>query len=516
MKVTNIVSGRQIELHRAYKNAQFDFYFGVNNDYFVYQYYDEESRRVTQTRFPSGIDCTAYGIDRDLQAHTSVLINVDGENYRRGHFFRLPNLGRQNDVSISGISQVHLADELLQKFDGLYAEQNQSVFAEQNQHVFITRLIDGVLTLTDLVCRAYNTTGYRYVTESGVEHQIHLNDYERNNIIQMIQNRDTNQYVWGENAEGRNAIFENQTARELHGALPRLGGYHQTTRTNDIFSEESVNWFVGFEVEKEDLEARNRARRLDSNIGDGWVAESDSSLDGTTGVEFVSPVFDLFNTKNLFEQFDKFSWVMNAGYSRACGGHITISRRGMDADDLVDKLAPFAPLLFSLYEGRLATQWGGVQTKNEMKNGSRKAIHNCKRHYRSKNAVEIRIFSAVSTLESIKFRTKLVQWICAQIDKGELTTFTKVADAMFNDKKLNKLLRQQYSAEKLARKQALAYVFGGCLEGQSASDFLNSTDNYERTIERMKRAFNSVNIYVRREVESKFGSFVVNKAKGEL
>jgi hypothetical protein len=87
---------------------------------------------------------------------------------------------------------------------------------------------------------------------------------------------------------------------------------------------------------------------------------------------------------------------------------------------------------------------------------------------------------------------------------------------MFTDKKLNKLLRQQYSAEKLARKQALAYVFGGCLEGQSASDFLGSADNYERTIERMKRAYNSVNLYVRREVESKFGSFVVNKAKGEL
>ncbi len=508
MKVTNIVSGRQIELHRAYQNSQFNFYFGFKDNYFVYQYYDEEEQRLTQSRFPSAIDCTAYGIDRDLQAHTSVLINVDGENYRRGQFFRLPNLMRQNDISISGISQAHLADDMLQKFD--------EFDSESYQYVFITRLIDGVLTLTDLVNRGYHTTAYRYITESGVEETIHLSDHEQNNIIQKIRNRDTNQYVWGENSEGRNSIFENQTARELHGALPRLGGYHQTTRTNDIFNQGSVNWFVGYEVEKEDLGVRNRARRLNSNLGGGWFAESDSSLDGTTGVEFVSPVFDLFNTKHLFEQFDEFSWVMDAGYSRACGGHITISRRGMDADDLIDKLAPFAPLLFSLYEGRLSTQYGGVQTKSEMKGGSRKAIHNCKRGYRPKNAVEIRIFSAVSTLDSIKFRTKLVQWICAQIDKGELTTFTKVADAMFSDKKLNKLLRQQYSAEKLARKQALAYVFGGCLEGQSASDFLGSADNYERTIERMKRAYNSVNLYVRREVESKFGSFVVNKAKGEL
>jgi hypothetical protein len=117
MKVTNIVSGRQIELHRAYQNSQFNFYFGFKDNYFVYQYYDEEEQRITQSRFPSAIDCTAYGIDRDLQAHTSVLINVDGENYRRGQFFRLPNLMRQNDISISGISQAHLADDMLQKFD---------------------------------------------------------------------------------------------------------------------------------------------------------------------------------------------------------------------------------------------------------------------------------------------------------------------------------------------------------------------------------------------------------------
>jgi DNA-binding transcriptional MocR family regulator len=108
-----------------------------------------------------------------------------------------------------------------------------------------------------------------------------------------------------------------------------------------------------------------------------------------------------------------------------------------------------------------------------------------------------------------------VQWIVKQIDNGTYTKFTEVADAMFSDKKLNKLLRSQYSAEKLARKQALVYVFGGCLEGQSPTEFLANSDNYDRTLERMKRAYASVQNFTSRAVESKFGSHTIRKAIGQ-
>lgn len=502
MKVTNIVSGRQIEIRRSYYNEQFNFYFGINNDFFVYTYANNEGE-LFRTRFPRALNAAEYGIDVRQGAHSSALINLRGQQVWRGRYSRSECVSERR---VLGLPHVTLTD----------AEKVNFEVRESESNTYVALLIGNELHTTDLVCRQYSTTAVRFYDANGEAHVLRFQDNEYGHVLSAIRAGQTS-YTTSRDLQGNTAIFANAEIQEQFGAAPELSGYHGPARNTEIFNDLSVDWFVGFEVEKEDLNVRNRCARANCNLGDGWIAERDGSLDSQTGVEVVSPVLNLFDTKTLFEQFDKYEWVMNAGYSRRCGGHITISRRGISADDLVDKLAPFVPMLFSLYEGRLSNQYSGVQSKDEIKRGSRRAINNCSRAYNNrKEAVEIRIFSAVSTLESIKFRTKLVQWICAQIDKGTFTTFTQVADAMFNDKKLNKLLRQQYSVEKLARKQALTYVFGGCLEGQSPSEFLTDADNYDRTIERMKRAYDSVQGYVRREVESKFGTYSVNKAAGKL
>ena len=502
MKVTNIVSGRQIELHRAHFNEQFNFYFGINNDFFVYTYANNEGE-LFRTRFPRALNAANYGIDARQGAHSSAMFDLRGQQVWRGRYFRSEYVSGRR---VQGLPHVTLTA----------AEKVNFKVREDSSNAYVSLLIGGVLHTTDLVIRQYSTTSTKFYDANGEAHVMCFQDNEYGHVFSAIRAGDT-EYLTGRDLQGNTAIFANAEIQERFGAAPELSGYHGPSRNTEIFNDSSVNWFVGFEVEKEDLNVRTRCARANCNLGDGWIAERDGSLDSSTGVEVVSPVLNLFNTKTLFEQFDKYEWVMNAEYSRRCGGHITISRRGMSADDLVDKLAPFVPMLFSLYEGRLSNQYSGVQSKDEIKRGSRRAINNCSRSYNNrKEAVEIRIFSSVSTLESIKFRTKLVQWMCAHIDKGTFTTFTQVADAMFNDKKLNKLLRQQYSVDKLARKQALTYVFGGCLEGQSPSEFLTDADNYDRTIERMKRAYDSVQGYVRREVESKFGTYSVNKAAGKL
>lgn len=507
MKVTNIVSGRQIEIRRSYYNEQFNFYFGINDDFFVYTYANNEGE-LFRTRFPRALNAANYGIDARQGAHSSALFDLRGQQVWRDRYFRSEQVSEQR---ILGIPHVTLTDDEKANFVVRVAESSG-----HNSNVFVSLLIGEVLHTTDLVVRNYSTTSAKFYDANGVSHVLSFQDNEYGHVMSAIREGRT-EYLTGRDLLGNTSIFANSDIQERFGAAPELSGYHGPSRNTEIFNDSSVEWFVGFEVEKEDLNVRNRCARANCNLGDGWIAERDGSLDSSTGVEVVSPVLNLFDTKTLFEQFEKYDWVMNAEYSRRCGGHITISRRGISADDLVDKLAPFVPMLFSLYEGRLSNQYSGVQNKDEIKRGSRRAINNCSRSYNNrKEAVEIRIFSAVSTLESIKFRTKLVQWICAHIDKSTFTTFTQVADAMFNDKKLNKLLRQQYSAEKLARKQALTYVFGGCLEGQSPSEFLTDADNYDRTIERMKRAYDSVQGYVRREVESKFGTYSVNKAAGKL
>ena len=104
-----------------------------------------------------------------------------------------------------------------------------------------------------------------------------------------------------------------------------------------------------------------------------------------------------------------------------------------------------------------------------------------------------------------------MQWIANAIDSGKYSTYTDVADAMFNDKKLFKLLKTQYDNTKLRRKQALVYLFAGCLEDVSARNFLKQ-EEHDRMIERIRSAYNSMSIYVRREVVGKFGTMTIDKS----
>jgi hypothetical protein len=502
MKVTNIVSGRKIEIHRAIYNSQFDFYFGVNNDGFRYKYLDTATGNVVITAFPKALNAEQYGIDYNTRCHESVYTSIGALRTEAGIYYRRAS-GQRNPNRLEGFPHLELSDATF-----------EAVPTTDNPTNFVCVVIDGQLYTTDLCASSdYRTSEYQLFGVGFAAQEIRLHDNYRHEYLNQIRRSD-NELVVGD-LRGRTTIFENEEVARRYGDAPSLGGYHQTTRSNSILNDESVEWFVGFEVEKEDQEMRNRCAWANSNLGNGWVVERDSSLDHRTGFEVVSPVFNLLDTKTMFDEFDRLDWVMNSGHSRRCGGHITISRRGVTAVELIDKLSPFIPLLFSLYEGRLSTDYGGIQNKDEMKRGSRKAIYNCNFGTLPKDAVELRIFSAVSTLESIKFRTKLVQWIVKHIDNGTFTSFTEVAEAMFTDKKLNKLLRSQYSAEKLARKQALVYVFGGCLEGQSPTEFLANSDNYDRTLERMKRAYASVRNFTSRAVESKFGSYTIRKAIGQ-
>ena len=496
MKVTNIVSGRKIDYYRSYYNEQFDFYFGINNDYFVYKYLASDGT-TKQARFPKALNHEQYGIDFGLRCHESMFMTIGALRTEANIYYRHTS-GQRNPLRLEGFPHLELSDATF-----------EAVPMTEHPTNFVCVVIDGQLYTTDLCAFTdYRTSEYPLFGANFAVQEIRLHDQYRYDYINQIRRSD-NELAVGE-WEGRTSIFENAEIGRRYGDAPNLSGYHGPSRTTEILGDESVEWFVGIEVEKEDREARTRCAWANCDLGNGWIVERDGSLDSRTGFEAVSPVLDLLNTKSLFDEFERLDWMLNATYSRRCGGHMTISRRGMSTDQLVEKLMPFVPMLFSLYEGRLNNGYSGVQSKDEIARGSRRAIHR-----KSNGAVEIRIFSAIPSVQGLQFRVKLLQWIVKHIDKGTYTTFADVADAMFSDKKLNKLLRSQYTAEKLARKQALAYVFGGCLEGESASDFLKNAKEYDRTIERLQRAYSSVSSFVRREVESRFSTHTIRKAIGQ-
>lgn len=323
-----------------------------------------------------------------------------------------------------------------------------------------------------------------------------------------MQNNATHTGTWIK----RNGVwYEDAETAFNHGPLPDLEGWHSNDMRvyvrpfNDaVINDPSVDWRIGWEIEKEDGTARDRARRMNNRLPHGWHTERDGSLDPDTGVEFISCVYDLMDTAKQLAHFEELRWAMDSACTTNCGGHITISRRGMNSEELLNKLFPFIPLFFSLYEGRLNKSLCGVQTKSEIEGRSRKAIH-----IKDAHCVEIRIPSKVDSVESLAWRLRLMRFIAKAIDSNKFTHYSQVAEAMFEDTKLKKILNHYYADDRLRRKQSLTYLFGSLLEDDNAVAF-KSDEEQERLLVRMRTAWDSVRSVVKDAVTSKFSTSKVN------
>ena len=74
--------------------------------------------------------------------------------------------------------------------------------------------------------------------------------------------------------------------------------YHRTIRDNGFqwkCDQDTTDFTIGFEIEKEDVDAREMYKHRTLFRETQWVKESDSSLDDGSGYELVSPVFNLMD-----------------------------------------------------------------------------------------------------------------------------------------------------------------------------------------------------------------------------
>lgn len=163
-------------------------------------------------------------------------------------------------------------------------------------------------------------------------------------------------------------------------------------------------YLFGLEVEKEDHEARSVA--LSEALTRGWIAVSDGSLD-SGGFELVSPAYNLTDPSKVREWKEIIShWhLINAESSRSCGGHITVSKRGLSGLDLMDAMGDAIPLLMSCYRHRLRGTWSVpvVRSRTE-ENGNKYRAFNVK-----SNRIEFRLFSAVQTGDQLLSRIDLLR-----------------------------------------------------------------------------------------------------------
>ena len=273
----------------------------------------------------------------------------------------------------------------------------------------------------------------------------------------------------------------------------RIFGYHCSGNHRSQYDArmQDGQWYFGIEAEKQDSTAREYASYLSGKCGQ-WGAESDSSL-CSGGVEFISPILPLHNGSFVRKNFQQHRWMLDAKLDdngnanrTSCGGHMTISKKGMSGRDLLTHLHHFVPLFYSLYIGRLNTSYGGAVAKGDVAH-SRRAFN--LKHF----GVEIRIFAGVPSMEGAWWRVQLLQVIANMIDSGEVQSYKDVANALVTDKHpLRKVMRKQYDSKRIRDKFALVLAFGHMYEnnGSSNIDISGTSSDVKHKSDRVITAFN--------------------------
>lgn len=219
-------------------------------------------------------------------------------------------------------------------------------------------------------------------------------------------------------------------------------GYHKLSR--EFMCPSNTNFTIGFEIEKEDLNARNDIGYKSLFERTKWCKERDGSLDGATGYELISPVYNLFS-KELDNDINKdkdLTQLINAQYSDNCGGHINIGSNTFSPIQLLFGIKGFLPLLYSIWSVRVDNRYSQVKKAHEY-DSSKNAIK-VKKH-----VIEIRLATAVKSVKNMLWRRDLVRIMMKNINKSE----SEVLRMMLNPRSiLHKHLRKVYNAERFMKK----------------------------------------------------------------
>lgn len=233
--------------------------------------------------------------------------------------------------------------------------------------------------------------------------------------------------------------YENRRRRGVYNA-----SYHDLDRKFRCDLSETP-FRVGFEVEKEDLDAVS-IEFYDLYEDTDWIKENDGSLDGCTGYELISPTFDLFSPdlENDIKQHIDLQTLINANFSAKCGGHINLSARDYKPSQLFEGISGFFPLLYAMYESRLGINFSKAKKKHEYYREDKYSAV-----YLKDQLVELRIFPAVRSVANLIWRRDLVRIMCKNINADEVAVLKMMATT---SSELYKHLRKIYSQEQIITK----------------------------------------------------------------
>lgn len=206
---------------------------------------------------------------------------------------------------------------------------------------------------------------------------------------------------------------ESNIPEEEEEEEPYTDSYHSRGSEYYELDENYVTPYkIGFEAEKEDYDVKSswNIHEFNRMTDHMWRKEKDSSLSDHEGFELISPYMKLdadriisyINGNPVLREH------VNADYSNKCGGHVHLSNYKLSGSELYDAISGYFPIILAMYRGRIRNSYSAAASKDDMKRGGRMAI-NVK-----SDRIEIRVFSAIRNVEQLRFRLKLLQFICSK------------------------------------------------------------------------------------------------------
>lgn len=223
------------------------------------------------------------------------------------------------------------------------------------------------------------------------------------------------------------------------------GEYTSSTKTSETSEEHP--FLIGLEIEKEDPKLYKKLcdHSEGLQIPKDWLIVHDGSLSDDCGFEAVSHGYNITGERERLDRdLDSITELLNGRTTVKCGGHITVSEKGLSGLELAKELKPLAVLLLTLFPTRMKNNKINMLTFNSCANPMDK--------YTPlrilDDRVEFRMISAVKSKNSLKRRIDLFEWFLKN-----KPSFRQVKKEMEKDGLIQQLFSKVYGEESWEEKQ---------------------------------------------------------------
>ena len=168
-------------------------------------------------------------------------------------------------------------------------------------------------------------------------------------------------------------------------------------------------WKIGFEFEFNKI---NKEYIRPTEFIEKWVNDKTCYIEAVTYPVELLP--DSKKRNIIFDLINKDRIILNSGMSgENCGGHITMSKKGLTGKELFIKFKKFMPLLYTIYYKRL--KYRSCHRNVFLKENEENKF--CTVRVK-KYLLEIRLFPMIKSIDDVFYRYKLIQKISYAIDNN--------------------------------------------------------------------------------------------------